>query len=82
MHEAANSTTPLALLVPGCRAKVVSLGGGREFNQRLAALGILPGTELVLLRDATAGPLIVEVRGSRFILGRGMAQRVLVEPLF
>lgn len=71
----------LTLLSPGCRATIVSLAGGREFRQRLACLGILPGTEVTLLRDATAGPIIVEVRGSQLILGRGMAQRVLVKPL-
>ena len=42
-------------------------------------MGILPGTEVVLLRCRAAGPVIVEVRGSQFILGRGTAQRILVE---
>jgi Fe2+ transport system protein FeoA len=44
-------------------------------------MGILPGTELALVRCGAAGPVIVDVRGSQFILGRGMAQRVLVERL-
>ncbi len=72
---------PLAMLLPGRRAKVMSLCGGREFKRRLAAMGILPGAELVLLRCGAAGPVIVEVRGAQFILGRGMAQRVLVKHL-
>ena len=72
---------PLDMLAPGQRAKVVGMYGGREFNRRLASIGILPGTELALVRRGAAGPVIVEVRGSQFILGRGMAQRVLVERL-
>jgi Fe2+ transport system protein FeoA len=71
----------LAMLLPGCRAKVRALCGGREFNRRLASMGILPGVELVLLRCGLSGPVIVEVRGSQFILGRGMAQRIMVERL-
>lgn len=71
----------LAMLLPGCRAKVVALCGGQEFKRRLASMGILPGTELVLVRCGAAGPAIVEVRGSQFILGRGLAQRVLVKRL-
>ena len=43
-------------------------------------MGILPGTELVLLKGGPGGPVIVDVLGSRFMLGRGMAQRVMVEP--
>ena len=79
MHKGVNSTMPLAMLLPGCRAKVVALCDGREFKRRLASMGILPGTEVVLLRCRAAGPVIVEVRGSQFILGRGTAQRILVE---
>lgn len=69
----------LVMLPPGRRAKVTALNGGREFKQRLSSMGILPGTELLLLRRGATGPVIVEVRGSQFILGRGMAQRVMVK---
>ena len=72
---------PLDMLTPGHRAKVVAMYGGREFNRRLASIGILPGTEVTLVRRGATGPVIIEVRGSQFVLGRGMAQRVLVERL-
>ena len=72
---------PLTMLSAGCSARVTVVHGGRGFNRRLASMGILPGAELLLVKGGIDGPVIVEVLGSRFILGRGMAQRVMVEPL-
>lgn len=79
MHQRASLTTSLVALPPGSRARVASLAGGREFKHRLASLGIIPGAELTLCRGARVGPVVVEVRGGQFILGRGMAQRVFVK---
>ena len=70
---------PLTMLSSGTRARVTAVYGGRGFNQRLASMGILPGAELVLLKGGPGGPVIIDVLGSRFMLGRGMAQRVMVE---
>ncbi len=78
-HKKTPATTPLPGLRPNARAKVVSLGGGTEFKQRLASMGILPGAELKVVRCGSAGPVIVEVRGGQYILGHGMAQRVVVQ---
>jgi len=73
--------TPLTMLRPGSRAKVTAVYGGRGFNQRLASMGIFPGAELLLVKGGVGGPVIVEVLGGRFVLGRGMAHRVLADPL-
>lgn len=62
-------------------AKVIAVHGGRGFNRRLASMGILPGAKLRLVRGGVGGPVIVEVRGSRVFVGRGMAHRVMVEPV-
>ena len=72
--------TLLTLVSPGTRARVVSTDGGSGFNQRLASMGIRPGVELRLMKGGPNGPVIIEVLGSRLVLGHGMAQRVFVEP--
>jgi ferrous iron transport protein A len=59
--------------------KVKTIEGGRGLVQRLAEMGVLAGTELRVVRGG--GPVIVDVRGHRLILGRGMAERIGVEPL-
>jgi len=68
----------LAQVPPGQRARVEAIQGGRGMVSRLAALGIIPGTVVTVLGNAGAGPVILEVRGSRLALGRGQAARIMV----
>ena len=55
---------------------------GYGLARRLADMGITPDTVLrIVRRNAFMGPIEVEVRGTRLILGRGVAAKVLVEPI-
>lgn len=48
--------------------------------KRLADLGILTGTRIKVVRKAPfGGPIEIEVGGSRFMIGRRLAERILVE---
>jgi Fe2+ transport system protein FeoA len=69
---------PLMMLQPGSRARVVEIRGGRGVRQRLSSMGIYPGETLSLVRGGRGGPVIVEARGTRVVIGRGMAHRVMV----
>lgn len=72
----------LADMKAGERAEVSHFRGGRTAIKRLADLGLSPGTELKVLRKAPLwGPVEIEVRGSRLVLGRGMARKVFVKPI-
>lgn len=70
---------PLTQIIEGRIATVLSIGGGRQLRTRLAALGLLPGTPLEVIQNSGRGPFIVGVRGSRIVIGRGMASRIEVE---
>jgi len=60
--------------------KVVSLNGGQHLRARLAQYGIFPGDCLRVLRAAPLkGPLLVDVNGREIALGRGVAEKILVE---
>ncbi|MCC6024622.1 MAG: ferrous iron transport protein A [Thaumarchaeota archaeon] len=57
-------------------------GGGPRCGaaKRLADLGILPGARIKVVRKAPlGGPIEIEVHGSRFMIGRGLASRIIVE---
>lgn len=69
---------PLTALEPGEPALVHALAGGRGVARRLAELGLVPGATVRVLSAGRGGPVLVEVRGSRIALGRGMADKVLV----
>jgi Fe2+ transport system protein FeoA len=71
--------TPLTSVGTNKSAIVKKLQGGREFVQRLAAMGILPGTEIKIIKSG--GPVIMTIRNNRVVVGRGMGHRILVDPL-
>lgn len=72
---------PLSLLAEGRTATIVSFRGGRGIHNRLAALGILPGTEVTKIKDNHHGPAIVRVKDSRLALGRGLLHRIDVNSV-
>lgn len=47
--------------------------------RRLEALGIFEGTSLRILNKKKRGALIIKVRGTRWALGRAMAEGIRVE---
>ena len=61
-------------------ATVLSFSSGRLEVMRLASLGFTPGARVAMTQNYGRGPLIVTVRGTRVALGRGEAERILVQP--
>ena len=57
------------------------LRGGKEFINRVTALGFTLGTQVIAVENYGRGPIIVEVRDTRVALGRGEAAKMLVEVL-
>lgn len=53
--------------------------GGHGFLSRLASLGFTPGADLRVVQNYGHGPIIVNLRGTRVALGRGEAEKILVE---
>jgi len=75
-----NRVMRLAELMPGQAGRVVYLTGGYGFMRRLTDMGLTPGVLVRVLKN-DVGPIVVEVRGIRLALGRGVASRILVEPI-
>lgn len=58
---------------PGCEAV-------QGAEKRLADLGIVIGSRVKVVRKAPfGGPIEVEIAGSRFLIGRRLAKRIIVE---
>jgi ferrous iron transport protein A len=72
---------PLSSLKPGERGIVVNLQGGPGFRNRLLGMGITPGAIVQVVEAYNPGPIVVNVSGTRFAVGRGMASRILVRKL-
>ena len=69
---------PLSFVLPGEEVFIERLVGGKQFQQRLADMGLTPGTEVEVIKASGPGPIIVAFRGSRLALGHGISQKVLV----
>ena len=75
------ATLSLAHLASGRQARIESVHGGRGFVSRLAALGFVPGQEITMVQNYRRGPIIVVVKGARVALGRGEADRIIVQEV-
>ena len=69
---------PLTMAREGQRVIVNAIDGGHQLRSRLAALGLLPGTELEIVQNSGHGPFVVRVKSCRLVIGRGMASRIQV----
>ena len=69
---------PLSEVQTGQRVKLQAIRAGRGLRARLAAMGLIPGAELKVVSNSLWGPLIIGVKESRVILGRGVTQRIEV----
>jgi ferrous iron transport protein A len=71
--------TRLETLECGAVARLVSVGGERSFRRRLMEMGLLPGTQVRMVRRTDVGGLLeLEVRRSRVTLRRHEANLLLV----
>ena len=68
----------LAMAGSGRKVRLVSVTGGRAVCSHLAALGLIPGVEVEVKRNAPGGPFILGLKGGQLVIGRGMAQKILV----
>lgn len=69
----------LNTLADGTVGRLVRLGGDRAFRRRLMELGLLPGTEIRVVRRAEIGGVLeLEVRRSRLTVRTGEAEHLFV----
>ena len=70
----------LLQISPGFNVRVIDFAGGLNLRRKLRQYGIHPGDCLRLLRKAPlGGPLLVECNEREIALGRGIADKIIVE---
>ena len=68
----------LADAAAGKKYKIIKILGGRRLNSRFCAMGLLPGENFRVYAAARGGPFCITVKGSKFAVGRGMADRIII----
>lgn len=69
---------PLTIVPEGKRVRIITVNAGQGRQGMLAAMGLVPGVEIEVLRNSGHGPFLIAVKGSRIMLGRGIAQKIMV----
>ena len=71
---------PLSQLLPGQSGKLVSLNPERALDQRLMALGLIPGMPIVVVRRAPLGdPIELRFNETEICLRAEEARAILVD---
>ncbi len=69
---------PLSTIQSGETVKLARVEAGRDLNSRLASMGLIPNVEITVVKNGHPGPFVISVKGSRMMLGRGMADKIMV----
>ena len=69
----------LAHAVPGKKYKIIKVEGECKLSSRLCAMGLMPNELLSVYTASRGGPAIIAIKGSRFAIGRGMTNRIIIE---
>jgi Fe2+ transport system protein FeoA len=69
---------PLSAVKAGETVKLTKIDAGRGLKNRLASMGLLPNVEITVVRNSHPGPFVISVKGSKMMLGRGMAHKIVV----
>ena len=73
-----NIPSPLSATKAGTKTRLVAVYGGRGLKSRLAAMGLVPNVEITVISNGHPGPFVISVKNSRIMLGRGMADKIMV----
>ena len=68
---------PLSMVKPGETNTIKKVGGKEETRKFLENLGVVTGGEVTVVSEIE-GNLIVNVKDSRVVIGKDMANRIMV----
>ena len=71
----------LSQVPKGRMVVLVRINAGHGLNNRLAAMGLLPNVQFKVVDNHHPGPFVIDLKGSRMALGRGMANKIMVSEV-
>jgi ferrous iron transport protein A len=74
----ATSRRLLSQVEDGQIVSIVSVEGGRGLRSRLATMGLLPKTRILVVHNGRSGPFVISVKNCRMVVGRGVADKITV----
>lgn len=71
-------TRPLSQVAEGEIVGIVEINGGRGIRGRLTAMGLLPKTQIEVVRNGGFGPFVISIGNTRMALGKGVVDKIMV----
>ena len=78
--ETRNQFMPLIMAKPGERLRIKEFIGGHNARMRLLSMGFRVDDSIEVISNPGSGQLVVALDFNRYVLGRGLAQKIIVEP--
>ena len=72
---------PLTLAKDGEKLVLKDFSGGAGARARLLSMGLRIGDQIEVISNNSQGQIAVALEFKRYVLGRGLAQKIMVEPL-
>jgi len=72
---------PLTMAKAGEKLVLKEINGGSGVRMRLLTMGLRLGDEIEVITNNNQGQIAVALDNKRYVLGRGLAQKIMVEPL-
>jgi len=72
---------PLSIAKQGERLIIREVHGGGTARARILSMGLRIGDEIEVISNQGQGQMVIAVDVKRFIIGRGMAEKIICEPV-
>lgn len=70
---------PLNMVSKGSEVVLKNIFWGEKLKRKLQDMGLTPGVRLKVVSDSGKGPVVIDVRGTRLALGRGILNKIYVD---
>ena len=70
---------PLAMVEEGRVVTINSIECGYRLKKRLCDLGLYEHTKIKVIKNDISGPVIIKVKDTNLVLGRGQVSKIMVE---
>jgi len=70
---------PLTLAKPGERLVIKEISGGAGAKMRLLTMGLRTNDKIEVITNNSQGQLAIAADLKRYVLGRGLAEKIMVE---
>ncbi|ADE37320.1 FeoA family protein [Methanohalophilus mahii] len=75
------SRMPLTMFPSGQTCRICDVCAGKGLKRRLVEMGLTPASIIQPL-GCNRGSFLVSINGTRYALGKGMASKIMVQPVY